>query len=40
VLETDKGGVMKKAPSMFQKMLTSYGIERSINAMVQLITGT
>ncbi|XP_055999979.1 centromere protein P-like [Ostrea edulis] len=38
--EADREGVMKKAPLMFQKMLASYGIERSIDSMVQLITGS
>lgn len=39
VLEADQENVIKEAPQMFQKMVDSYGIERGIDAMVQLMSG-
>ncbi|XP_062616156.1 centromere protein P-like [Saccostrea cucullata] len=40
LLEADKDNVMKKAPEVFQKMLDSYGIERALETMIQLVAGT
>ncbi|XP_061187262.1 centromere protein P-like [Saccostrea echinata] len=40
LLEADKDNVMKKAPEVFQKMLDSYGIERALETVIQLIRGT
>lgn len=39
MLEADQENVVKEAPQMFQKMVDSYGIERGIDAMVQLMGG-
>lgn len=39
VLEADQENVIKEAPQMFQKMVDLYGIERGIDAMVQLMSG-
>uniref|UniRef100_K1Q1J7 Centromere protein P n=1 Tax=Magallana gigas TaxID=29159 RepID=K1Q1J7_MAGGI len=39
LLEADQENVIKEAPQMFQKMVDLYGIERGIDAMVQLMSG-
>lgn len=39
LLEADQENLIKEAPQMFQKMVDSYGIERGIDAMVQLMSG-